>query len=227
MRRDIVEFFVQTIRSDNPNLEIMDKNLKRMATMHNMQTTGLELFYSKGYYNTSIDDILKRLSLSKGAFYYHFDSKEDFFIQIVQNLLARKVYSTLIEPIEGHKNPLDLITNCFEDALETAVHNEMDFGCILSNFLTEFQGKNENIMKHLNDVVAIWEVNLVSTLQKGKFNGYIDRHVDCEAVATYLMSAYFGIRTLMVGAAPSAKKYRFMSQLKQYFRSLHPMTVGV
>ena len=62
----------------------MDKNLKRMATMHRMQVTGLELFYKNGYYNTSIDDILKSLSLSKGAFYYHFQSKEDFFVSIVQ-----------------------------------------------------------------------------------------------------------------------------------------------
>ena len=198
-----------------------------MATMHRMQTTGLELFYSNGYYNTSVDDILKKLSLSKGAFYYHFESKEDFFIQIIQNLLARKIYSVLIEPIEGHDDPLKQIQDCFDDALETAVHNEMDFGCVLNNFLTEFRGKDEKIMKHLCDIFSIWEVNLVSTLQKGKFNGYVDRHVDCEAAATFLISSYFGVRTLMVGAAPSARKYRFMSQLRMYLKSLEPKTVAV
>ncbi|WP_339626240.1 TetR/AcrR family transcriptional regulator [uncultured Maribacter sp.] len=203
----------------------MNKSLKRMATMQRMQTTGLELFYAKGYYNTSVDDILKKLELSKGAFYYHFDSKEDFFVQIIQNLLARKVYSSLIEPIEGHENPLNLITNCFDEAMETAVHNEMDFGCILSNFLTEFNGKNEVIMYHLNEIVTVWEVNLISALQKGKFNGYLDRHVDCEAVATFLMSSYFGVRTLMTGSSPSAKKYRFMTQLRQYFRSIETKPV--
>ena len=205
----------------------MNKSLKRMATMQRMQVKGLELFYSKGYFNTSVDDILKELELSKGAFYYHFESKEDFFIQIIQNLLARKVYSTLIEPLEGHENPLTLITNCFDNAMETAVHNEMDFGCILSNFLTEFNGKNPEIMQHLNEIVTVWEVNLVTTLQKGKYNGFLDRHVDCEAVAIFLMSSYFGVRTLMVGSSPSAKKYRFMSQLRQYFKSLeaNPVTI--
>jgi TetR/AcrR family transcriptional repressor of nem operon len=198
-----------------------------MATMQRMQTTGLELFYAKGYYNTSVDDILKKLELSKGAFYYHFDSKEDFFVQIIQNLLARKVYSSLIEPIEGHENPLTLITNCFDEAMETAVHNEMDFGCILSNFLTEFNGKNEVIMYHLNEIVTVWEVNLISALQKGKFNGYLDRHVDCEAVATFLMSSYFGARILMTGLSPSAKKYRFMTQLRQYFKSIEAKPVTV
>jgi AcrR family transcriptional regulator len=162
----------------------------------------------------------RKLELSKGAFYYHYDSKEDFFVQIIQNLLARKVYSSLIEPIEGHENPLILITNCFDEAMETAVHNEMDFGCILNNFLTEFNGKNEVIMYHLNEITTVWEVNLISALQKGKFNGYLDRHVDCEAVATFLMSSYFGVRTLMTGISPSAKKYRFMTQLRMYFKSI-------
>ncbi len=205
----------------------MDKNLKRMATMQRMQVTGLHLFYSKGYYNTSVDDVLKELSLSKGAFYYHFESKEDFFIQIIENLLVRKVYSMLIEPIEGHEHTLDLITGCFEDALETAVHNELDYGFILSNFINEFNGRNEKIMKHLNNILQVWEVNLVSAIQRGKFNGHIDRHVDAEGVAVFLMSAYMGVRTLMVEMTPSARKYRFMSQLRHYFKSLEAKTTMV
>ncbi|MGB5371985.1 MAG: TetR/AcrR family transcriptional regulator [Flavobacteriaceae bacterium] len=204
----------------------MNKNLKRIATMHKMQVTGLHLFYSKGYYNTSVDDILKELSLSKGAFYYHFDSKEDFFIQIIENLLVRKVYSMLIQPIEGHEKTLTMISDCFEDALETAVHNELDYGFVLSNFMNEFNGRNDNIMKHLNEILKVWEVNLVSAIQRGKFNGHIDRHVDAEGVAIYLMSAYIGIRTLMVETAPAARKYRFMAQLRHYFKSLEVKTTS-
>lgn len=198
----------------------MEKTLKRMATMQRMQTTGLNLFYKNGYYNTSVDDILKELSLSKGAFYYHYDSKEDFLVQIIEQLVVRKVYSMLIEPIEGHENTLDLITNCFEDALETAVHNELDYGFLLNNFINEFNGRNPEIMKHLNEILRIWEVTLVSAIQRGKFNGHIDRHVDAEGVAVYLMSSFIGIRMLMVETAPSARKYRFMSQLRQYFKSI-------
>ena len=75
--------------------------------------------------------------------------------------MVRKVYSSLIEPIEGHENTLDLIINCFEDALETAVHDEMEYGILLSNFINEFNGRNPEIMKHLNEILRIWEVTLV------------------------------------------------------------------
>ncbi len=198
----------------------MDKNLKRMATMHRMQVTGLELFYKNGYYNTSIDDILKSLSLSKGAFYYHFQSKEDFFVSIVQNLIVRKVYSMLIEPIEGKENPFVVIEKCFEDALETAEHNEMDYGFILSNFISEFNRRNTVISNYLMDIYKVWEVNLVSILQKGKSDGYVDRHVDSEGVATYLISSYMGVRTLMVQGNCRNLRYKYMQQLRHYFSSL-------
>jgi len=198
----------------------MDKNLKRMATMHRMQVTGLELFYKNGYYNTSIDDILKSLSLSKGAFYYHFQSKEDFFVSIVQNLIVRKVYSMLIEPIEGKENPFYVIEKCFENALETAEHNEMDYGFILSNFISEFNRRNTVISNYLMDIYKVWEVNLISILQKGKSDGFVDRHVDSEGVATYLISSYMGVRTLMVQGNCRNLRYKYMQQLRHYFSSL-------
>ncbi len=198
----------------------MDKNLKRMATMHRMQVTGLELFYKNGYYNTSIDDILKSLSLSKGAFYYHFQSKEDFFVSIVQNLIVRKVYSLLIEPIEGKEDPFQAIEKCFENALETAEHNEMDYGFVLSNFISEFNRRNTVISSYLMDIYKVWEVNLVSILQKGKSDGFVNRHVDSEGVATYLISSYMGVRTLMVQGNCRNLRYKYMQQLRHYFNSL-------
>mgnify|MGYP003643749415 FL=1 len=196
----------------------MDKQLKRRATMQRIQTTGLDIFYQKGYHNTSIDDILKELSLSKGAFYYHFQSKEEYFISIVQNLLFRKVYSSLIEPIEGEEDPLNKIVNCFDNALETAEHNFLDYGFVLSNFITEFNGKNPDIMNYLQDILKVWEVNLVTALQKGKTDGYVNRHIDSEAVATYLISSYIGIRTLMVEGNSKMLRYKYIQQLKHYFK---------
>lgn len=35
-----------------------------------------ELFFSKGYANTSVNDLIQYVGVSKGAFYHHFDSKQ-------------------------------------------------------------------------------------------------------------------------------------------------------
>lgn len=110
--------------------------------------------------------------------------------------------------------------NVFENALETAEHNDMDYGFILSNFISEFNRRNTVISNYLMDIYKIWEVNLISILQKGKSDGFVDRHVDSEGVATYLISSYMGVRTLMVQGNCRNLRYKYMQQLRQYFNSL-------
>ncbi|WP_086475598.1 MULTISPECIES: TetR/AcrR family transcriptional regulator [Arenibacter] len=202
----------------------MKHQIKKLATMNSIQTTGLELFYQNGYYNTSIDDILKKLSLSKGAFYYHFQSKEEFFITIAQTNLFRKVYHQLIAPLEGKEDPLNTILNCLENDLKRAEENFLDYGFVLGNFINEFNGKNPEIMSYLLDIVTVWKVNLVTLLQKGKTDGYISRHVDSEGLATYLVSSYMGIRTLMVEGNSKQLRYQYIQQLRQYFKTMDQPT---
>ncbi|MCO5724243.1 TetR/AcrR family transcriptional regulator [Robiginitalea marina] len=204
----------------------MEKSLKRMATLHRIQMKGLELFYSKGYDHTSLDDILKALDLSKGAFYYHFQSKEDLMISIAENVLFRKVYSMLIEPLEGQSDPFLAIERCLGDALETAENNELDFGCVLGNFRNQFVGRNAAITKRLDDIYKVWEVNLVSLLQKGKSDGYLPRHLDSEGIATFVMSSYFGVRSLMASGNGRMLRYQYMQQLHAYFRAMVASPVG-
>jgi len=51
-----------------------------------------QLFYTKGYENTSVNDIIKTVGVSKGAFYHHFDSKtavlEAIVTQIAEQVVA-------------------------------------------------------------------------------------------------------------------------------------------
>ena len=53
--------------------------------------TAYKLFNMKGYNQTSIQDILDEIGLSRGAFYYYFDSKEDLLEEIALNLVNKVV----------------------------------------------------------------------------------------------------------------------------------------
>jgi len=56
-----------------------------------------ELFYTKGYESTSINDIIEAVGVSKGAFYHHFESKQAVLIAVVDSLVAQS--RKIIEPI--------------------------------------------------------------------------------------------------------------------------------
>lgn len=48
--------------------------------------SALELFSKRGYFSTSIEDLVKHAGISKGYIYTYFNSKEDIFIELANNL---------------------------------------------------------------------------------------------------------------------------------------------
>jgi AcrR family transcriptional regulator len=57
---------------------------KKAATRVQILQSALIAFSEKGYHQTTMDDIVARSGLSKGALYWHFKSKKELFIALVE-----------------------------------------------------------------------------------------------------------------------------------------------
>lgn len=51
--------------------------------------TAARVFAEKGYYNTTVKDIVNNASASVGSFYSYFDSKEDLFIELYRSIVKQ------------------------------------------------------------------------------------------------------------------------------------------
>lgn len=51
----------------------------------------LALFSEKGYEQTAVSDIVKRIGVAHGTFYYHFKTKGDIMTAIIESLVSGKV----------------------------------------------------------------------------------------------------------------------------------------
>jgi AcrR family transcriptional regulator len=58
--------------------------LRRAATRAGLLQLGLGRFPTKGYSATTIDDIVRGSDYTRGAFYFHFAGKEEFFLHVLQ-----------------------------------------------------------------------------------------------------------------------------------------------
>lgn len=65
------------------------------------------LFFEKGYEQTSIQDILDELSLSKGGFYHHFASKEAILAEICENRVADRLDRLRLELFGARQSPIE------------------------------------------------------------------------------------------------------------------------
>lgn len=66
-----------------------------------------KLFFEKGYEQTSIQDILDALSLSKGGFYHHFSSKEAILAEICENRVISRLSHLKWELFGTRVSPID------------------------------------------------------------------------------------------------------------------------
>jgi AcrR family transcriptional regulator len=59
------------------------------ATRRKILDSAVDLFSELGYGETGLADVLQRAGVSKGAFYYHFDSKEAVATAIIEEFSAK------------------------------------------------------------------------------------------------------------------------------------------
>ena len=57
---------------------------KKTATRDKILQAALVCFAQKGYHQTSMDDIVAQSELSKGTLYWHFKSKQELFLALVE-----------------------------------------------------------------------------------------------------------------------------------------------
>ena len=100
-----------------------------------------ELFYEKGYEETTIMDIVQKSGVAKGSFYYHFKGK-DTLLNTLASLLDR-YYEELAEELPGDMNSFDKLMY-----LNYKVHSYMeriDYKLLANQYatqLTKSEGSN-------------------------------------------------------------------------------------
>lgn len=62
---------------------------QREETRRKILESAAQVFSEKGFYGAVVDDIVKASGTSKGAVYFYFESKEQIFLSLVEDFVAR------------------------------------------------------------------------------------------------------------------------------------------
>ena len=93
--------------------------------------TAEKLFFEKGYEETSIQDILDALSISKGGFYHYFESKNALLEEISRQKCAANIEHIRMELFSGKMNSVQkanlLLSAIFPFGRESAEYNALTF----------------------------------------------------------------------------------------------------
>ncbi|VTR47542.1 TetR/AcrR family transcriptional regulator [Sphingobacterium thalpophilum] len=193
---------------------------KAEATRLMILQKAFELIYVKGYQTTSIDDIIATTKVTKGAFYYHFKTKDEMGVAIINEILKPTLANSFIEPLQIEENPLQAIYYLMDNLLMENEFLKVEYGCPASNFTQEMTPWNSEFNKALNELTQEWTKAITATIETGKKNGAIREDVNAKQVTIFVLSGYWGIRNL--GKLENSKKVyvSYLKQLKIYLDSL-------
>ena len=193
---------------------------KSEATRQNILQKAFELIYTNGYQTTSVDEIIATTQVTKGAFYYHFKTKDEMGLAIINERMRPTFKNTFIEPFQSDVNPLDTIYDLMHHLLMENEDLKVEYGCPASNFTQEMAPWNIEFTKALNELILEWEKAMIDAIEKGKENGKIKSDINAKEVTVFVMSGYWGVRNL--GKLENSKGVYliYLKGLKSYFETL-------
>jgi AcrR family transcriptional regulator len=153
-----------------------------------------KLFYKDGFKTTSVDKIMMKTKLTKGAFYHHYKNKKELGLAVIKLKVQKRVYDGMISPLYSSGNVIDILKTTFLDRIKSFPIEEKQHGCPMNNFINEIGDSEKVYQTALKSIIEEWKTALINLIDKGKKEKTIDASISSTSVAVYLISAFEGIR---------------------------------
>lgn len=193
---------------------------KAKATRQTILEKASKIIYTKGYLTTSIDEIIAKTEVTKGAFYYHFKTKDEMGLAIITEILKPKMQDAFILPLQSSKNPIKEIYDMTETLLFDNPFLKLEYGCPVGNLSQEMTPWNVEFGKALAELIVEWQHTIEICLNNGIANKTIRKNVDPKQIAYFIMSGYWGIRNLGKVYNSDDCYHSYLKELEIYLNNL-------
>ena len=180
----------------------------------------LQLFCVKGYYNTSINDILQATGLTKGGLYGHFPSKEDIWYAVYDEALT--IWKAVIfKGIKPGATPMERIQTLIENDVKNKLGNDVfEGGCFFHSMLVELSGQSDAMSDRLLQGFTQLAGLLYAWLEQADQQGMLKADLNLKEIANYIIIALNGAAALYASSRDPAILDQTVSQLRFYLRQL-------
>jgi len=149
------------------------------------------LFSKKGYYDTSMDEIVKQSGLSKGGIYEYFGSKEDLFLGLKDKLVESSLneLKSTFEPSDTARIKLekaaDIVFTSMVGASKEACRMSLEFG-VLAPRIKSLQRSRDNQLRAVHDFVF-------KIVKEGVESGEFRSEIDPDSAACIIVGMVDGL----------------------------------
>ena len=193
---------------------------KGIKTRKTITGESLQLFSVKGYFNTSINDILEATRLTKGGLYGHFGSKEDIWYAVYAE--AVKIWRDIVfKNVRSISNPIERIEKTVENHLKGYLGaGVFEGGCFFVNMLVEISGQSETMSREILRGFVRFSRLLDSWLEEADQKGLLKNGLNFKEIANFIIISLNGAATLYSASKDRTVWKQTITQLGFYINQL-------
>lgn len=172
------------------------------ATRDSILDATQSLILERGFAGMTLDDVVRQVGITKGAFFYHFKSKNDLgkaLMKRFSEMDARSYDESCARAEKLSRDPLQqllIFIGLFEEMFEELT--EPYPGCLLASYLYELQQFDAATKKMITEAFTRWR-----TLLKGKLDAAVKQHRPKTKIDTASLADMFTV--VLEGAFITAK----------------------
>jgi len=152
----------------------------------------IEVFWARGYYGTSIDDLVAHMGINRQSMYDTFGDKHAIYLQALDRYCQRES-GKAIQLLESSGSVKKGIRQLFSGVVEEALSDKERRGCFAGNAMSELSGRCKATAATTAGNLALMEGTFYRALQRGKKDGELTHVSDPHAVARFLYSSLQGL----------------------------------
>ncbi|MCC6275037.1 MAG: TetR/AcrR family transcriptional regulator [Leptospiraceae bacterium] len=152
------------------------------------------LFYSKGFVNTGIEEIIVSCNIKRPTLYYYFNSKVELGLAYLD--FQEKEFIGVLEKLGERNHTLQDFFAAWTILVKRAAREKNFYGCPFSSFAAQLNPDDKPVFeKKLHHIKNRW-LETVSYILKQKSKKKNKRELDYSAIATEVMVIYVGTSNL-------------------------------
>jgi TetR/AcrR family transcriptional repressor of nem operon len=193
---------------------------KGTQTRQSIIEKSLQLFSVKGYFNTSISNILEATDLTKGGLYGHFRSKEDIWYVVYEEAVT--IWKDIVfKDMRAISDPVLRIEKTIENDLRAYLGADVfDGGCFFLNSLVELSGQSGAMSRHILRGFVRFSRLLRSWLKEADQKGMLKHGLNYKEISNFIVISLNGASALYAASRdPMIWKFT-ITQLRFYINQL-------
>jgi AcrR family transcriptional regulator len=185
--------------------------------------TAFEEFHRFGFQAGSLNRIVDKTGLTKGALFHHFPSKQELGYAVVDEVITPRFEQVWLEPIRNSQDPIkDIRRLMLHLADKQGPSGSLVLGCPVNNLAQEMSPLDEEFRQRLERIYAAWREAIQTAFASGIKAGKVRKDTAPPKVAAFVVAALTGI----IGTVKNAQDYQLLREagggLIDYLESLRP-----